>query len=405
MNESSFPLNRRSFLRAAGIASAGALIPAARAASQEPGAAPVLHLPTRGFGRSGTQVSILSMGGMFDITTSQLMLRQALQLGITYWDTAFGYAGGKSETGIGQFFERNPDVRKSVFLVTKASGAGTDPEKMTSLLTQSLERLKTDYVNLYFIHGLSNPDELTPAVKTWAEAQKKAGRIRLFGFSTHSNMETCLTHAARLGWIDGIMTTCNFRLLQEDAMKKALDVCVAAGIGLTAMKTMGGGQIKTENETERALGGRFVERGFTMEQAKLKAVWEDPRISAICSQMPNAALMQTNAAAAMDRSALTAADHACLRQIATESRETYCAGCTEHCETAVAGGAPIGDVLRAVMYDRSYGEFDQARDVFHGLSDDMRARLPLLDYRGAEARCPRNLPIARWIREAAVRLA
>jgi hypothetical protein len=350
-------------------------------------------------------VPILSMGGMFDITTSQLLLRQALQLGITYWDTAAMYTGGKSEIGIGQFFERNPAARKSVFLVSKASGAGAAPDKMTPLLNQSLERLKTDYVDLYFLHGISSPDALTPEVKAWAEAQKKAGRIRLFGFSTHSNMEACLTGGAQRGWIDGVMTTYNYRLLHKDEMRRAIDACVTAGIGITAMKTMGGGQVKTESEAERALGGQFMGRGFSMEQAKLKAVWDDTRIAAICSQMPNATLMRTNAAAAMDRTELTARDRDGLRRIAEESLATYCAGCTDRCERTLDNRVPIGDVMRALMYDRSYGRLDQAREVFSALPPDVRAALPQLDFRAAEATCPRRLPIAQWIREASARLA
>ena len=50
-------------------------------------------------------------------------------------------------------------------------------------------------------------------------------------------MENCLTDAARLGWIDGIMATYNYRLMHTDRMKKAVDACTEAGIGLIAMKT------------------------------------------------------------------------------------------------------------------------------------------------------------------------
>lgn len=405
MKDSSSSLNRRSFLRAAGLAGAGALLARRAPADAPPAPTSAADMPLRVFGRSGTRVSILSMGGMFDITTSQLLLRQALQLGITYWDTAAMYTGGKSEIGIGQFFEREPGLRKNVFLVTKASGAGANPDKMTPLLAQSLERMKTDYVDLYFLHGISSADVLTPEVKAWAEAQKKAGRIRLFGFSTHTNMADCLAGGAKLGWIDGVMTTYNYRLLHEDSMRRAIDACVQAGIGVTAMKTMGGGQVKTESEAELALGGRFLERGFTMEQAKLKAVWADERIAALCSQMPNATLLRTNAAAALDRVSLTARDLDDLRRLADADRGSYCAGCAALCEAAVPGGAPVGDALRALMYDRSYERPDQAREVFAAMNPDLRARLPELDYRAAEAACPRRLPIAQWVREASARCA
>ena len=79
--------------------------------------------------------------------------------------------------------------------------------------------------------------QLTKAVKAWAEKAKADGKIRFFGFSTHKNMEASLLEGAKLGWIDGIMTTYNYRLMNTDDMKRAVEACTKAGIGLTAMKT------------------------------------------------------------------------------------------------------------------------------------------------------------------------
>ena len=121
---------------------------------------------------------------------------------------------------------------------------------MTKLLNQSLERMKTETIDLYFVHGIRGIDELNQETKAWAEKAKAAGKIKFFGFSTHSNMEECLLAAAKLGWIDGIMMTYNFRLMHQEAMKSAVDACVKAGIGLTAMKTQGGGSVNMESETE-----------------------------------------------------------------------------------------------------------------------------------------------------------
>jgi aryl-alcohol dehydrogenase-like predicted oxidoreductase len=82
-------------------------------------------------------VSMLSLGGMFDILNNRLMLAKALEWGINYWDTAEGYGGGRSEEGIGRWFARYPDTRKQVFLVTKLSlRRGTD---FTPRLEESLK--------------------------------------------------------------------------------------------------------------------------------------------------------------------------------------------------------------------------------------------------------------------------
>ncbi len=75
------------------------------------------------------------------------------------------------------------------------------------------------------------------------------------------------------------MMTYNYRLMHTDEMRRAVEACVKAGIGLTAMKTQGGGQVLTGGPEEIRIGGRFVQGGFTEGQAKLKAVWENPQIA------------------------------------------------------------------------------------------------------------------------------
>jgi predicted aldo/keto reductase-like oxidoreductase len=89
---------------------------------------------------------------------------------------------------------------------------------MTKSLNQSLESMNTSYVDLYFLHGVSYPDEADKQIKAWADEAKTQDKIRFFGFSTHSNMEDCLLGAAKLGWIDGIMLTYNFRVMHPDRM-------------------------------------------------------------------------------------------------------------------------------------------------------------------------------------------
>jgi predicted aldo/keto reductase-like oxidoreductase len=355
-------------------------------------------VPTRPFGKTGADVSILSLGGMFNMASNQLLMKQAMDWGVTYWDTADCYQRG-SERGIGKFFSRQPDARKKIFLVSKSDAR--DPHGMTELLNRSLDRMKTDYIDLYFVHGIYRIDELDGQTKTWAEETKAAGKIRFFGFSTHSNMEECLLEGARLGWIDGIMMTYNYRLMHSVDMRRAVDACVKAGIGLTAMKTQGGGQIRTDSETELKLAGRFLQKGFTDAQAKLKAVWQNPNIASICSQMPNMTILMSNVSAALNKTQLSARDRELLQLYAQETRSAYCTGCTAICESCVEGKAPIGDVMRYLMYCNSYNDYALAAAEFKQIPQKIRKKLTRLDYSRAERKCPQRLPIAKLMREAA----
>lgn len=396
---------RRDFLKTLAMTGAGALIGGNRSLAEPAAVAPVksgLTVAKRPFGKTGIDVSILGMGTMYDIINNQMNLKQSLERGVTYWDTADCYEGGRAEKGIGKFFTSHPKARKEIFLVTKSDAR--DPAGMSDLLTRSMERMKTDFIDLYFIHGLDNIHELDNNIKAWALRMKKEGKIKLFGFSTHKNMESCLMGASKLGWVDGIMFSYNFRLMKKSCMNAAVDACTAAGIGLTAMKTQGGGSVRIESESEINMAATFLDKGFSDAQAKLKAVWEDTRIACICSQMPTVSILLSNIAAALDKTQLDARDWSALEQYAQETRCGYCAGCSNICGAA-ANGAPISDVMRHLMYYNSYGNRDLARAQFAGLPENFRTRMTALDYSAAERACPHGLPIARLIKEAGERLA
>jgi len=234
-------VSRRDFVKTLGVVGAGSMVGATQALAQSnapsiataaPAPVKPVKIPTRPFGRTKVPVAILGPGGDFDIEANQIILKQAFDWGVTYWDTSGGSNAGRSERGIGMFLEKNPQARREIFLVTKYDGGG-----MIQALNQSLEKLKTDYIDMYFLHGLNNTSKLDDDIKAWVAKAKADKKIRFFGFSTHSNMENCLQEAAKLGWIDGIMLKYDFRLMQTDAMKAAMDAATKAGIGLTAMKT------------------------------------------------------------------------------------------------------------------------------------------------------------------------
>lgn len=400
-------LSRRQFMKLAGIAGPGSILLSANrslaAGSADEKTRPAGQVPVRPFGKSGVQVSILSLGGMFDIPSNQLLLKQALKWGVTYWDTADCYEGGNSEAGIGQFLKKYPETRKTIFLVSKSDRR--DPKGLTELLDRSLQRMNTDYIDLYFIHGVSKISEINRETQLWAEKAKARGKIKLFGFSTHSNMEELMLASSKLGWIDGLMVTYNFRLMQTDKMRSAVEACSKAGIGLTAMKTQGGGSVSVESEAELEMAGRFLKLGFTDGQAKLKAIWENPQIASICSQMPNMSLLMSNVAAAMDRTKISGADLDLLQKYAAQTSTGYCAGCTSICEPAINCDVPVGDILRYLMYYNSYGYTDRARSFFGQIPPEIREGLATVDYSGAEALCPQRLRIGRLMKDAAAILA
>jgi aryl-alcohol dehydrogenase-like predicted oxidoreductase len=402
-------LTRRDFVKTvglAGLAVVGAGVPAALAAPAEPaaGAPPAGTVAKRVLGKTGVNVSILNLGGMFDIINNQLLLKQAMKWGVTFWDTAESYGNGLSEEGYGRFFARNPEARKEIFLTTKLT---PQEGNLTERLDKGLARLKTNYVDLFYIHSIKGIDEMTPAFKNWGAEMKKAGKIKNFGFSTHTNMADCLLGAAKLDWIDAIMFTYNFRVMNDPKLVEAVNSCHKAGIGLVAMKTQGGGpgMPKSESPGEFKMGEAFLAKGFTDKQAKLKVVWENPLIASICSQMPNLTILSANVAAARNQTKLSREDFEAIFQYARETKDGYCAGCGHICQAAMGGAVPVNEVMRSLMYYREYGEPEIARETFAGLPDAVRRQLTRVDYSRAEQACPQGLAIAALMRQAEELLA
>jgi len=440
-------IDRRTFIKTAGMGSAalamsgglsGNLI-AAEANSDKDSK----KVPTRILGKTGVPVSILGMGGGVDPSGYEVLLRIGLNMGINFWDSSSMYGNGKNEEVIGQFYSKYPEDRKKVFQVTKATRV-TDPDGLTTQLNQSLERMKTDYIDLYFMHGLQDPEVLTPQIKAWVEQKKKEGKIRFFGFSCHGNIPKMLSTAASLGWIDALMSSYNYQLMNNDDMKKAVDACVKANVGLIAMKTQGqtfgppmnmqggqegrgpgsadqpqgregqpqgqGGQPQgpppgmqaqstgSEPEDLSAMS-HFISKGYTLEQAKMKLIWDEKKITVCVSEMSNTTLLKANVDAATDSVKLSDKDRDVLYRLAKSCRNLYCQAC-KRCESTMGIECRIPDILRYMMYYNSYGKTDYARALFRELPEHVRTNLVFRDYSSAERVCPSKIEIGRAMREA-----
>lgn len=390
MRKEDSKLTRREFIAATGAVGAGAVLASAVgpvAAAEEK------VMPTRTFGKTGVKIPILTMGTSFPVTPP--LLNAALTEGIKYIDTAQSYVGGKSEKMVGTILEKN-GRRDECFIVTKSEEH--EPAAFASKLDGSLESLRTDRVDLYFMHNLGNPDRLDKELMQAVEQLKKAGKIRFFGFSSHhGNMVATLEKAAEVGFVDAIMFKYNFRDYNNDVLNKAIDKCHKANIGLIAMKTQGGAVSFSDSVD------KFKAKGFNQYQATLKAVWADERISGAVSAMKNIKQVKENAEAARN-SAMGFEERELLREYAAETDHLYCRGCSEHCEVAMAVPLQIADTLRYRMYYEHYGERRRGKELFAQLPVEAK-KLDGVDFSTAEAACPHKLPIGQLMHEAVEKLA
>jgi len=415
MNQGNNRIDRRNFLKAVGAAGLGSTLVGCRRKKQtEPNAAepntpkttlqnqPV-GVPKRKLGRIDVELPVLSFGTFQVDVDNQILLRKTLQWGVNFWDTAHNYGGGNSELGIGKFLAKNPESRKDIFLVTKASGAKT-PEEIEGRLQTSLKRMKTDHVDLYYgLHQCQDPASLTDEVRKWAESAKQRKLIKYFGITSHKNTTEVVAAASKCDWLDCMMFPYNFRLMQDEKLQAAIDACHKAEITLIAMKVLGMGQ-KIETEADKKLVEHFLDRGFDAEQAKIKLILEDKRFVSACVGMKNVKVLNANVAAVLDKTELTGADKAALAEYARSTCTGYCAGCSRICDAALPDAPYVSDIMRFLMYYNNYGEHSEAKRLFAQIPARIRGKLPRLDYRRVEANCPHNLPIRNLITEALTKL-
>jgi uncharacterized protein len=196
-------VSRRKFLEQIGLGTAAGMSLSLLNDLKEARAAITAPLPVRPLGRTGARVSILAFGCgsrflMYEEEEKALAaLNQAIDLGITYLDTAYSYGDGKSETRVGKVMATR---RKEVWLATKIPDRTRDA--FLKRLEGSLKRLQVDHVDLVHIHSLGQADDLAKveapdgALKGLLEAREQK-MARFIGMTSHTNGEVLAQAIAR----------------------------------------------------------------------------------------------------------------------------------------------------------------------------------------------------------------
>jgi len=226
---------------------------------------------TRNLGRSGLQVSLVGLGcnnfGMAcDLDASRAVVHQALDLGITLFDTADVYGGsGGSETILGQILGPR---RKDIVLATKfgmpmdQAGIlqGASRRYIFSAVEASLSRLKTDWIDLYQVH---RPDPLTPLEETLRALDDlvRQGKVRYIGCSNHPAWQVVEAQWIARERDASAFISCQdeYSLLVRDAERELLPAMEAHGLGLLPYFPLACGLLSGKyNRQHMPEGGRLA---------------------------------------------------------------------------------------------------------------------------------------------------
>ena len=206
-----------------------------------------LTIPRRPLGKTGVEVSILAMGGVIGMQLPPsedhdpvAIAETALDLGITYFDTAPSYNKGQSETNYGQVLARR---RNEVFLACKTGDRSYDGTMRS--VEESLKRLRTDRFDLLQVHGASARDDPSAwnkpdGVLTALQKLREQKVTRFIGVTGHDNAETLRT-AVEMHDFDTLLTTLNPVARRRPFREELLAAANRKQMGVIAMKVMGGG--------------------------------------------------------------------------------------------------------------------------------------------------------------------
>jgi predicted aldo/keto reductase-like oxidoreductase len=351
---------------------------------------------SRTLGRTGLKVPIVSFGCGF-VDESHLVYA-AQDAGITHFDTAPGYGGGKSESVLGEVLKSE---KRDSFILASKIGLSLDnrtgllrsdmtPQKfktyIISQLDTRLKLLQTDYLDILYLYDVANPELVAdPMVKEVLSQVKKEGKARFVGISFHQNEPAMIRACVEQKIYDVVLTAYNFRQPHRDEVKKAVAEASSAGLGVVAMKFMAG--VYWDRERRNPINAK----------AALKWLLQDENVHTVVAGMKSFDEIEENVSVMADL-ALTPQERKDLKSgNVTGLSGLYCSQCGL-CRSQCIEHLDIPTAMRSYMYAYGYGDPALAKKTLLPLSGKM---LFCEACSSCEVSCPMGFDVSGKMRDIA----
>lgn len=297
---------------------------------------------TRKNSKNNDELSILGFGcmrfptknGSVDEKASIELIRKCIDKGINYFDTAYFYNGGKSESILGKALSdgRREMVKVATklppFMVSSLSGA-------KKILSTQLSRLMTDYIDYYLLHMLSDMsvfDKMKDmGVIGWLEELKEQGVIRNIGFSFHGSGIDFEQLITAYPW-DFCQIQYNYLDVNNQAGRSGLMLAHSLGIPVIVMEPLRGGRLADRLPSEVIQEFHAYNRNSTPVEWALRWLWNHPEITVVLSGMSDEAQLEENSRIAGEMQADSLTDNELevyerVMKIIHEKTKIPCTGC------------------------------------------------------------------------------
>jgi len=335
------------------------------------------------------------------------MIDYALDHGINYFDSAYMYHGGKSEALLGRALK---DQQEEVIITTKSPLMMIEkPADLDRILDEQIERLATDHLDFYLLHGLNH--------KTWDKGKdlkvlefldriRKDGRADYVGFSFHDDIKLFKEIIDSYEW-----TICqiqyNFFDENYQAGKEGLRYAATKGIAVVIMEPLRGGRLTDRIPGEVQELWDSAKQRRTPAEWGLRWVWNHPEVSLVLSGMSNMAQLKENIriAEAAEPNSLSSEETGLISRVAETYRRLLRVGCTgcAYCMPC-PNGVNIPGIFMLYNDYCMFEDLDRCRAMYNAFMAPEQQASSCEECGECEEKCPQHIEIIETLKEAHNRL-
>ena len=362
----------------------------------------------------GNDISILGYGcmrftqtaGKIDLDKAEKEIMTAYHAGVNYYDTAYVYPG--SEAALGEILEKN-NIRDQVYIATKLPHYLIKTEKsMEKCFTEQLKRLRTDHVDYYLMHMLTDVatwERLKNlGIIEWLKEKQESGAIRQVGFSYHGNADMFCQLIDAYDW-DFCQIQYNYMDEHSQAGRRGLKYANEKGLPVIIMEPLRGGKLVSRLPEEAKKIFEEYPTKHTPVQWALRWLWNQPEVTCVLSGMNSVEMVvdNTNTAASVAVGELGAAEEEMLKNVVKAINSKMKVGCTGcgYCMPCPKG-VDIPGTFAA--YNRRYSEGKRAALTEYFMCTAMRknssAASNCIECGKCEKHCPQHIEIRKELKNA-----
>ncbi len=289
--------------------------------------------------KHGNKLSILGFGcmrfkgnlGKIDISEAEKEIVTAVNNGVNYFDTAYIYPG--SEAALGEILEKNK-LRDKVYIATKLPHyLIKSREELDKLFSEELRRLRTDHIDYYLMHMLTDVDTwerlCNLGIKDWIREKQEKGQLRQIGFSYHGNTDMFIKVVDAYQW-DFCMIQYNYMDEHSQAGKRGLKYANSKGLPVMIMEPLRGGKLvsRLPDKALKLFENHNIKH--TPAQWSFKWLWNQPEVTVVLSGMNTMEMVcdNINTASTSNVGDLTEDDESMLKEVVRAINEKMKVGCT-----------------------------------------------------------------------------